>query len=379
MKKVKLGEVCEIVTGSTPKSTNPDYWNGEYKWITPAEISDDDFIIVDTQRKISKLGIEKTGLKSFPMGTVLLSSRAPIGKVAIAGCEMYCNQGFKNFICSNEINNEYLYYFLKSRKNFLNNIGRGATFKEISKSIISNIEIILPSYDVQCTQTQNLKKIDNLIYLRKKVIKEYQLLVKSRFNEMFGDIFDNPQSKLEDHTELNPNKKELLNFNGNVSFLPMSNVSENGKIDLSINRNIDDVRKGFTFFKNNDVIVAKITPCFENGKGAPVFGLLNGVGFGSTEFHVLRPKNTVNTVWLYHVTMLSKFRLEGERKMTGSGGQRRITKDFINNFKLNIPPLSLQDEFADFVAQVDKSQLAIQKSLEELETLKKSLMQEYFG
>ena len=379
MKKVKLGEVCEIVTGSTPKSTNPDYWNGEYKWITPAEISDDDFIIVDTQRKISKLGIEKTGLKSFPMGTVLLSSRAPIGKVAIAGCEMYCNQGFKNFICSNEINNEYLYYFLKSRKNFLNNIGRGATFKEISKSIISNIEIILPSYDVQCTQTQNLKKIDNLIYLRKKVIKEYQLLVKSRFNEMFGDIFDNPQSKLEDHTELNPNKKELLNFNGNVSFLPMSNVSENGKIDLSINRNIDDVRKGFTFFKDNDVIVAKITPCFENGKGAPVFGLLNGVGFGSTEFHVLRPKNTVNTVWLYHVTMLSKFRLEGERKMTGSGGQRRITKDFINNFKLNIPPLSLQDEFADFVAQVDKSQLAIQKSLEELETLKKSLMQEYFG
>lgn len=379
MKKVKLGEVCEIVTGSTPKSTNPDYWNGEYKWITPAEISDDDFIIVDTHRKISKLGIEKTGLKSFPIGTVLLSSRAPIGKVAIAGCEMYCNQGFKNFICSNEINNEYLYYFFKSRKNFLNNIGRGATFKEISKSIISNIEIILPSYDVQCTQTQNLKKIDNLIYLRKKVIKEYQLLVKSRFNEMFGDIFDNPQSKLEDHIELNPNKKELLNFNGNVSFLPMSNVSENGKIDLSINRNIDDVRKGFTFFKDNDVIVAKITPCFENGKGAPVFGLLNGVGFGSTEFHVLRPKNTVNTVWLYHVTMLSKFRLEGERKMTGSGGQRRITKDFIYNFKLNIPPLALQNEFADFVAQVDKSQLAIQKSLEELETLKKSLMQEYFG
>ena len=180
---------------------------------------------------------------------------------------------------------------------------------------------------------------------------------------MFGDIFDNPQSKLEDHIELNPNKKELQNFNDNVSFLPMSNVSENGKIDLSINRNIDDVRKGFTFFKDNDVIVAKITPCFENGKGAPVFGLLNGVGFGSTEFHVLRPKNTVNTVWLYHVTMLSKFRLEGERKMTGSGGQRRITKDFINNFKLNIPPLSLQNEFADFVDQVDKSQFACQMAI----------------
>ena len=358
VKKVKLGEICEIITGSTPKSNNPNYWNGEYKWITPAEISDDDFIVFDTQRKITKLGIEKTGLKSFPKGTVLLSSRAPIGKVAISGCEMYCNQGFKNFICSNKINNEYLYYFLKSKKNYLNVLGRGATFKEISKSIVSNIDISLPTYDIQRKKVKVLKKIDKLIDTRKEQLIEFKYLVKSRFNEMFGDIFDNPQSKLEDHTELNPNKKELLNFNGNVSFLPMSNVSENGKINLSINRNIDDVRKGFTFFKDNDVIVAKITPCFENGKGAPVFGLLNGVGFGSTEFHVLRPKNTVNTVWLYHVTMLSKFRLEGERKMTGSGGQRRITKDFINNFKLNIPPLSLQNEFADFVAQVDKSQFA---------------------
>lgn len=380
MKKVKLGEICEIVTGSTPKSSNPNYWNGEFKWITPAEISDDDFIVFDTQRKITKLGIEKTGLKSFPKGTVLLSSRAPIGKVAISGCEMYCNQGFKNFICSNKINNEYLYYFLKSRKNYLNILGRGATFKEISKSIAYDIEIFLPTYDIQRKQVKVLKKIDKLIYTRKEQLIEFEHLVKSRFNEMFGDIFENPQSKLEDYTELNPNKREeLLNFNGDVSFIPMANVSENGKINLSINRNIDDVRKGFTFFKDNDVIVAKITPCFENGKGAPLFGLLNGIGFGSTEFYVLRPKNTVNTVWLYHVTMLSEFRREGERKMTGSGGQRRIPKDFISNFKLNIPPLSLQNEFADFVAQVDKSQLAIQKSLEELETLKKSLMQEYFG
>ena len=255
----------------------------------------------------------------------------------------------------------------------------GSTRGKLTKSSLEKIEIKLPDYHTQISISKKISDIQNLITKKKVQVQKYNELVKSRFNEMFGDIFDNPQSKLEDHIELNPNKKELQNFNGNVSFLPMSNVSENGKIDLSINRNIDDVRKGFTFFKDNDVIVAKITPCFENGKGAPVFGLLNGVGFGSTEFHVLRPKNTVNTVWLYHVTMLSKFRLEGERKMTGSGGQRRITKDFINNFKLNIPPLSLQNEFADFVAQVDKSQLAIQKSLEELETLKKSLMQEYFG
>ena len=183
VKKVKLGEICEIITGSTPKSNNPNYWNGEYKWITPAEISDDDFIVFDTQRKITKLGIEKTGLKSFPKGTVLLSSRAPIGKVAISGCEMYCNQGFKNFICSNKINNEYLYYFLKSKKNDLNVLGRGATFKEISKSIVSNIDISLPTYDIQRKKVKVLKKIDKLIDTRKEQLIEFKYLVKSRYFE----------------------------------------------------------------------------------------------------------------------------------------------------------------------------------------------------
>ena len=359
MKKVKLGEVCEIVTGSTPKSTNPDYWNGEYKWITPAEISDDDFIIVDTQRKISKLGIEKTGLKSFPMVTVLLSSRAPIGKVAIAGCEMYCNQGFKNFICSNEINNEYLYYFLKSRKNFLNNIGRGATFKEISKSIISNIEIILPSYDVQCTQTQNLKKIDNLIYLRKKVIKEYQLLVKSRFNEMFGDVI------------LNDKEWKISKWNEILTI-------RNGKNQ----KNVEDKNGQFPIYGSGGIIgyakdwIVKKNSVIIGRKGNINKPILVRENFWNvdTAFGLEPTLEKINSEYLFYFCQLYNF-----EKLNKAVTIPSLTKSDLLDISLPLPPLSLQDEFADFVAQVDKSQLAIQKSLEELETLKKSLMQEYFG
>ena len=93
--RYKLGEICDIVSGSTPKTSVSEYWDGDVKWITPAEISDDSYIIEDSVRHITELGVQKTGLSSFPQGTVILSSRAPIGKVAIAGCEMYCNQGFK--------------------------------------------------------------------------------------------------------------------------------------------------------------------------------------------------------------------------------------------------------------------------------------------
>lgn len=376
MKKVKLGEVCEIVTGSTPKSTNPDYWNGEYKWITPAEISDDDFIIVDTQRKISKLGIEKTGLKSFPIGTVLLSSRAPIGKVAIAGCEMYCNQGFKNFICSNEINNEYLYYFLKSRKNFLNNIGRGATFKEISKSIISNIEIILPSYNVQCTQTQNLKKIDNLIYLRNKVIKEYQLLVKSRFNEMFGSKKFDKVSISELVDDRIETAKKKFDQHDTIKYIDISSIdNKNYKmtgfqeymLNQAPSRAQQHIRKG-------DIVVSTVRP---NLKNIAITELDDENLVASSGFCVLRALKCLPE-YLFAIICSDRFTNKMTNIVTGANYPAIKSSD-IMNYIVPLPPIQLQNEFADFVAQVDKSQLAIQKSLEELETLKKSLMQEYFG
>ena len=116
MTKYKLGEICEIVSGSTPKTGIAEYWGGELKWITPAEISEDSYIITDSVRKLTELGIKKTGLTPLPKGTVILSSRAPIGKVAIAGCEMYCNQGFKNLICTKKIVSNYAfghYFFFR--------------------------------------------------------------------------------------------------------------------------------------------------------------------------------------------------------------------------------------------------------------------------
>lgn len=105
--KVRLGDVGQVVTGTTPKSGCEEYWHGEYNWITPAEINDDSDVIFETDRMITDKAIKDSHLKSFPAGTVLLSSRAPIGKVAIAGTEMYCNQGFKNIICSERIYNRY--------------------------------------------------------------------------------------------------------------------------------------------------------------------------------------------------------------------------------------------------------------------------------
>ena len=364
MKKVKLGEICEIVTGSTPKSSNPNYWNGEYKWITPAEISDDDFIVFDTQRKITKLGIEETGLKSFPAGTVLLSSRAPIGKVAISGCEMYCNQGFKNFICSNKINNEYLYYFFKSRKNYLNILGRGATFKEISKSIVSDIEIFLPTYGIQRKQVKVLKKIDKLIYTRKEQLIEFEYLVKSRFNEMFGDFYTTlfPKYKIGEKFELSsgstPSRDNKLYWDsGTINWVKTTEV---------INKEITETEEKITkfalentslkLFPVNTILIAMYGQGQTRGRSA----ILKVESTSNQACGAIFPNKIDNPVFIWHQLMLRYSEL---RELGRGGNQPNLNGQLIKNFELIFPPLSLQNEFADFVAQVDKSQFACQKAI----------------
>ena len=383
-RKVKLGDICTVVSGATPSSKSPEYWNGDIVWITPAELSENSYVIYDSERHLTQLGVQSSSLKPFPAGTVILTSRAPIGKTAIAGREMYCNQGFKNLICSSNIYNKYLYFFLTAKTKYLNSLGRGATFKELSKKIVENIEIDLPEINIQKHRAEILLKILYIIQKKKIQLQKLDSLIKSRFVEMFGEPGIDPYgwglTTLGKCCELNPHKPKTIDNNLDYSFVPMTSVSENGRVDPSMTRNYQQVCKGFTYFAENDVLFAKITPCMENGKGGIATALINGVGFGSTEFHVLRPiKNISNPYWLYMVTMFPQFRTNAEKVMTGSGGQRRVPITYLNEYRIALPPIKLQEEFATFVQQVDKSKFAVKQSLDKLETLKKSLMQEYFG
>ena len=182
----KLGDVCQVVSGSTPKTNISEYWDGNYPWVTPAELKGEVYIS-DTARHITEEAIAHTNLTLLPIGTVLLSSRAPIGKVAITTIEMYCNQGFKNLICSDAINNKYLYLWLSGKTEYLNSLGRGATFKEISKTIVENVIIPLPPLSIQKSIVSELDKINELIRLKKEQLKDYDNLAQSIFYEMFGD------------------------------------------------------------------------------------------------------------------------------------------------------------------------------------------------
>lgn len=156
--------------------------------------------------------------------------------------------------------------------------------------------------------------------------------------------------------ELNPKRPQGIDDKVSVSFIPMSAVSEEGHMDCSTVRPYAEVKKGFTYFADNDVLFAKITPCMENGKGAIAKGLSNGIGAGSTEFHVLRPiDEQSNPYWLYIMTMFSAFRDGARKVMTGTGGQLRVPISYLSDYRIALPPIALQERFADIVQQADKS------------------------
>lgn len=386
--RVKLGDICEIVSGSTPKTNIEEYWDGDIKWITPAELNDETYIITDSVRKITELGVKKTGLTPFPKGTVILSSRAPIGKVAIAGCEMYCNQGFKNLICSEKIDNRYLYWFLKGNTEFLQSLGRGATFKEISKTIVANIEINISDKSVQTQIVDNLEKTSQIIRLRKQELSKLEELVRARFVELFGDMLLNTMLWNEQPLEvmadivsgITKGRKLKEQYTTEVPYMAVSNVKD-GYIDWTTIKTIEATEQEINQYRllPDDVLMTEGGDPDKLGRGAIIKEPLENCIHQNHIFRVRLNETVILPEFFaeYLRHQKSKRYFLGCAKQTT--GIASINMRQLKALPVLLPPLELQNQFADFVKVVDKSKAAVQKALDQAQLLFDSLMQEYFG
>ena len=185
---------------------------------------------------------------------------------------------------------------------------------------------------------------------------------KSQFIEMFGNPLSlnqkNELKRLGECCILNPRRPNIaLCDTDKVSFIPMPAVSEDGYLVDMTDEEYGKVKKSFTYFENNDVLFAKITPCMENGKGAIVHGLTNGIGMGSTEFHVLRPINGISSpYWLLALTRMPIFRERAAKNMSGTGGQKRVSASYLDHFMVGLPAIEEQRRFEAIYRQADKSE-----------------------
>lgn len=380
----KLGEVCEVVTGTTPKTNIPEYWGKGHYWVTPAELNDTTVYIDKTERQITDEALSKTKLRLLPVGTVLLSSRAPIGKVAIANAEMYCNQEFKNCICSEAINNKYLFYFLRLKKDYLNSLGRGATFKEISKSIVESIKIPLPPKSTQLAIVSELDKINELIRLKKEQLKDFDNLAQSLFYEMFGDPVENEKGwevkKLNDICDVrdgtHDSPKYLQNseyilitskniVNGSIDFENVNYISEEDYIKINKRSKVD----------NGDIIMPMIGTI-----GNPIIAHIDGTHkFCIKNVALIKflADSTVNNMFIVNLMRCSSFSSYLLNQNKG-GTQKFVALGAIRKLPIPLPPLSLQRLFAQRIEQIEREKSEVQKSIQDLETLLASRMQYWF-
>lgn len=239
----------------------------------------------------------------------------------------------------------------------------------------------IPNIEEQRNLAERLWSAYRLKESYKHLLVATDEMVKSRFIEMFGNPISSEQNyplkKLGECVEINPRRDTIpLADSELVSFVPMPSVNEEGYLQDVANVEFGSVKKGFTYFKNGDILFAKITPCMENGKGAIAERLTNGIGMGSTEFHVLRPIPGVSLgYWILALTRLPIFREKAAKNMTGTGGQKRVPSSFLSEFKVGLPPISTQNKFAIVYKQADKSKFELKQAIEKIDKVMRALMQ----
>ena len=378
--KIKLSQAFDLQMGKTPVRNNAAYWNGSKKWVSIADIGNSGKYISDTKECITDRGVRESGIKAVPKETVIMSFKLSIGKTAITAEELYTNEAIMAFIDKGiyAIDPTYFYH-LCCGKNWTAGTNKAVMGLTLNKATISGIEINIPDIAEQRKIAARLDRLDTVIADRQLQLEYLDYLVKSRFIELFGEPQRNPHGykhiKLSDiATYYNglTYKPENIAAEGTI-VLRSSNI-QNSQLDFADTVRVDCAIKERLMVQNNDILM-----CSRNGsaklvgKVAMIKDIQEPMSFGAFMM-IIRSH--------YFGYLMTYFQMDAFRQQIKTGATttiNQITGRMLDDVTIPLPPMALVDQFAAFVEQTDKSKLAVQKSLEELELLKKSLMQQYFG
>ena len=370
---INLGneQFFSVCSGGTPNSTIPEYWNGDINWITLADLPTSDFIseIVSTERTITESGLNNSNAKLLPANTVVVSTRATIGRIGIARTKLATNQGFKNIIIkdTSKVLPEYLAYILTTKRDEMIRMASGATFKEISKENFCKIQVPVPPFEIQ-------KKLVAEIDGYRQIISGAQAIALNYLPKIV--LRTDSYKTIDEIAMIKPSKDEVRELPGDtfVSFVPMADINTfDSSFTPKENRKLSEVLSGFTYFKDNDILLAKITPCFENGKAAIARNLTNGIGFGSTEYIVIRANTSlVYPEWVFYHINTPEFIDGGKSFMTGTAGQQRVDINYVKQYRIPVPTLEEQKKILDQISYeqslIEPSKQLIKVFTEKIET-----------
>ena len=396
---VRLGEIVfQNIGGGTPDKTNLAYWNGNIPWASVKDLNCD--ILTSTKDHISQLGLDNSSSNLIQKGTIIICTRMGLGKIAITGIDTAINQDLRAIDLNQYTEKKFFVYLYKT----LSLKGSGVTVKGIKvdelhnlliplpplaeqQRIVARLEELLPDVEAYGTAQERLTALESSFpqQLRKSLLQEAiqgRLVPQDPTDESADVLLQRicaekeqliKEGKIKKQKPLPPiteeekpfaipdswqwvrlgeivtiNPRNSLSDDLEVSFIPMNLIKDGyGNSHTSEIRIWKTVKSGFTHFAENDIAIAKITPCFQNRKSAILSNLKNGFGAGTTELHIVRifTKLLIHKYFLY-IFKTEMFISQGMKSFTGTAGQQRIGKDFISLFPIPLPPLAEQQRIA---------------------------------
>lgn len=391
----RLKAISKLQTGNTPSTNNKNnYAETGFPWLKPDDLCG---TIKESQAKVFLSPAGKLETRILPANSILLCCIGSIGKIGFVSTECASNQQITALIIKHGFW-RYFLYVLRIAEEELMSLSVGNVVFILNSERLGSLKIPFPPLKTQRKIADYLeeecREIDATIAKQKESIEKLKAYKQSLISETvtkgldksaplkpsgidyLGDIPSHWEiRKLKYVAKLDPTISEFLSDNDIVSFAPMECLGEQTLSPYETE--YGKVKGKYTYFANEDIIMAKVTPCFENGNIAIAKNLKNNVGFGSSELFVFRAKNISNSFLMYSLYS-EPFKSLAKSTMYGTGGLKRVSPNFILNYKIPLPPLKTQESIADYLdskcSQIDKYITEKQNIIQKLDAYKKSLI-----
>lgn len=381
-KTVKLGEIGEVVGGATPLTKNPVYYDGEISWITPKDLANySDRYISRGERNITEEGYKSCSCKMLPKGSVLFSSRAPIGYIAIAENDLCTNQGFKSIIPNaDKVDNVFLFYLLKQYKDYIAGLGSGTTFMEVSGSVMKNIELPLPPLDTQRRIAAILSSLDDKIENNNRINRNLEAQAQALFKSWFVDFEpwggimpeDWKEGTLESITDKiasggTPKSMNKQFYIGNIKWFSTKELTDSFLIDSEKHISEDAYKNSAAkMFPAGTVLMAIYA--------APTVGrlgiLLNEATFNQAAVGMIA-KTEIGKEYLYLLLKSERTKLNN---LASGAAQQNLNVGIVKNYPIIVPHRSVSMDFQNMVKPLFDQIANNQKESHRLATLRDTLL-----
>ena len=366
-----LSELFTLQMGKTPSRDNSSYWKkSENNWISIADLTNSGKYISNTKETLSDSAVAESGIKKIPANTVTMSFKLSLGKVAITEKEMYSNEAIMAFIDKGveKISPEYLYYLLRA-KDWSKGTNKAVMGATLNKATLSTIKIQLHEYDNQLEIVNMLNRVSSSIDFRKQQLTKLDELIKARFVEMFGDLVENPKQfpcvllgSIMTVMPQNGLYKPQSAYVQDKFGTPILRIDGfyNGKVtDFNNLKRLccTDFEKERYLLVENDIVINRVNSIEYLGKCARISGLQEDTVFESNMMRFHLDDSKVNSTYITTVLCSQYIYRQILTRAKKAVNQASINQGDVQSLNVVVPPLSLQNQFADFVAEVDKSKL----------------------